>query len=310
MGRDCGYLALMSGLATGAEHVYLPEEGVSLAESTEDVPQPKGTCSYTARLMVTALVVLDGLRPDAIPLASTPHLDAFSEAGSSTMSAVTVVPPVTLPAHTSMLTSVPPSDHGVIDNTWNPAARTFANFVDQVALAGKPPVAFYTWEPLRDLWSPGSMAATWYRNLDWRTDGDHYVAEAVGEFFRNSDAEFAFVYLGSIDIAGHLHGWMSDAYLDQIGTVDDALGGVLEGLGSGATAVVTSDHGGHDRVHGIDHPDDLTIPWLIAGPGIRRNHRLASDVSLLDTAPTLAHAMGLNSPSSWQGQAVFEAFEV
>ena len=30
MGRDCGYLALMSGLATGAERVYLPEEGVSL----------------------------------------------------------------------------------------------------------------------------------------------------------------------------------------------------------------------------------------------------------------------------------------
>jgi 6-phosphofructokinase 1 len=30
MGRDCGYLALMSGLATGAERVYLPEEGITL----------------------------------------------------------------------------------------------------------------------------------------------------------------------------------------------------------------------------------------------------------------------------------------
>lgn len=30
MGSDCGYLALMSGLATGAERVYLPEEGVTL----------------------------------------------------------------------------------------------------------------------------------------------------------------------------------------------------------------------------------------------------------------------------------------
>jgi 6-phosphofructokinase 1 len=29
MGRYCGYLALMSGLATGAERVYLHEEGVS-----------------------------------------------------------------------------------------------------------------------------------------------------------------------------------------------------------------------------------------------------------------------------------------
>jgi 6-phosphofructokinase 1 len=37
MGRDCGYLALMSGLATGAEHVYLPEDGVSLADLQVDV---------------------------------------------------------------------------------------------------------------------------------------------------------------------------------------------------------------------------------------------------------------------------------
>jgi 6-phosphofructokinase 1 len=37
MGRDCGYLALMSGLATGAEHVYLPEDGVTLADLQVDV---------------------------------------------------------------------------------------------------------------------------------------------------------------------------------------------------------------------------------------------------------------------------------
>jgi 6-phosphofructokinase 1 len=37
MGRNCGYLALMSGLASGAERVYLPEEGVSLADLQADV---------------------------------------------------------------------------------------------------------------------------------------------------------------------------------------------------------------------------------------------------------------------------------
>jgi 6-phosphofructokinase 1 len=37
MGRNCGYLALMSGLATGAERVYLPEEGVSLSDLQADV---------------------------------------------------------------------------------------------------------------------------------------------------------------------------------------------------------------------------------------------------------------------------------
>jgi 6-phosphofructokinase 1 len=37
MGRRCGYLALMSGLATGAERVYLHEEGVTLAGLVDDL---------------------------------------------------------------------------------------------------------------------------------------------------------------------------------------------------------------------------------------------------------------------------------
>lgn len=36
-GHDSGYLALMSGLASGAERVYLPEEGISLEGLTADV---------------------------------------------------------------------------------------------------------------------------------------------------------------------------------------------------------------------------------------------------------------------------------
>lgn len=37
MGRDCGYLALMGGLATGAERVYIPEEGITLDDLQQDV---------------------------------------------------------------------------------------------------------------------------------------------------------------------------------------------------------------------------------------------------------------------------------
>lgn len=37
MGRDCGYLALMGGMATGAERVYLNEEGVTLHDLEQDV---------------------------------------------------------------------------------------------------------------------------------------------------------------------------------------------------------------------------------------------------------------------------------
>ncbi|MCP4900552.1 MAG: 6-phosphofructokinase [bacterium] len=37
MGRYCGYLALMSGIGTGAERVYLNEEGVTLADMQADL---------------------------------------------------------------------------------------------------------------------------------------------------------------------------------------------------------------------------------------------------------------------------------
>jgi 6-phosphofructokinase 1 len=37
MGHDCGYLALMGGLATGAEQVYLPEEGMTIARLQTDL---------------------------------------------------------------------------------------------------------------------------------------------------------------------------------------------------------------------------------------------------------------------------------
>ncbi|NNJ11774.1 6-phosphofructokinase [Chloroflexales bacterium ZM16-3] len=39
MGRDCGYLALMGGLSSGAERVYLPEEGITLHDMQRDLEE-------------------------------------------------------------------------------------------------------------------------------------------------------------------------------------------------------------------------------------------------------------------------------
>ncbi|MEZ5282645.1 MAG: 6-phosphofructokinase [Acidimicrobiales bacterium] len=50
MGHDCGYLALMSGLATGAEHVYLPEGGISLRDLETDLAELKRGFEHGKRL--------------------------------------------------------------------------------------------------------------------------------------------------------------------------------------------------------------------------------------------------------------------
>lgn len=50
MGRNCGYLALMAGLATGAERVYLNEEGVRLTDLLADVEKLNYGFSHGKRL--------------------------------------------------------------------------------------------------------------------------------------------------------------------------------------------------------------------------------------------------------------------
>ncbi|MBP9805829.1 MAG: 6-phosphofructokinase [Candidatus Accumulibacter sp.] len=53
MGRYCGYLALMSGLAGGAERVYLHEEGVTLKDLQADVEQMTEAFRSGRRLNLT-----------------------------------------------------------------------------------------------------------------------------------------------------------------------------------------------------------------------------------------------------------------
>ncbi len=55
----------------------------------------------------TALILIDGLRPDAISPAASPNVLALMERGVSTLRAASVMPSITLPVHTSIFHSVP-----------------------------------------------------------------------------------------------------------------------------------------------------------------------------------------------------------
>jgi 6-phosphofructokinase 1 len=50
MGRSCGYLALLGGLATGAERVYMNEEKISLRDIQEDIEKMVTGFSHGKRL--------------------------------------------------------------------------------------------------------------------------------------------------------------------------------------------------------------------------------------------------------------------
>lgn len=258
--------------------------------------------------MTTLLILIDGLRPDAIDVATCPRLKELIARGASTMTARSVMPSVTLPCHTSIFHSVPPERHGITTNVWTPMARPLPGLFDLAKAAGKRSAFFYNWEELRDIGRPGSLEVSLFFNTAYQPDGDQIVADATARAIATGTFDFAFVYLGTVDTAGHYYGWMSDGYLGQIANVDAALGTVLDALPADSTVLLQSDHGGHERNHGTDSPEDMTIPWVVAGPSIRAGHTIAAPVSLLDTAPTLARLLGIAPHRDWEGSAIEEVF--
>ena len=258
--------------------------------------------------MPVVFILIDGLRPDAIKAGNCPHLRDLRGRSAATMRATSVMPSVTLPCHTSIFHSVPPSRHGITSNLWAPMARPLPGLFDLARAAGKRTGFFYNWEQLRDIGRPGSLDIAYFRNTSHQPDGDTITAGEVARVFAAGLPDFTFVYFGTVDTAGHHYGWMSDGYLGQLETVDAALGTVLGALPSDAVVVLQSDHGGHERNHGTDLPEDLTIPWMAAGPGIRPGYTIDAPVSLLDTAPTIARLLGLAPHHEWEGRCVEEIF--
>jgi predicted AlkP superfamily pyrophosphatase or phosphodiesterase len=253
-------------------------------------------------------VMLDGTRPDAIHAANCPTLKALIARGASTMQARSVMPSVTLPCHMSIFHSVPPTRHGITTNLYIPPARPLTGLIETLRAAGKRSAFVHNWDPLRDLCRPEQLSYTWFEEAPATIAYDDGVATEALRIVKGGAFDFIFVYFGGVDGFGHLYGWLSPEQLHILERIDSALGTLIEAAPE-AYFVVHSDHGGHERTHGTDSPDDMTIPWIAAGPGIKAGYRIERPISLLDTAPTIAHLLGVTPHSGWEGRAVFEMME-
>ena len=253
-------------------------------------------------------VMLDGVRPDALTIAECPAINSFCERGSSTLRATSVMPSITLPCHMSIFHSVPPTRHGITSNIFAPMARPLPGLVEVARSANLRVAFFYNWEQLRDVARPGNIHYSYFRDSYHNSDGDDETIAEATRFIQREHPDFAFVYIGTVDSTGHAHGWMSDKYLKQLEHVDKLLDSLFASIPSDYTLIVQSDHGGHDRHHGTDSPEDMTIPWMAAGPNIRKGYTIQSPVSLLDTAPTIAKILGVQPHSEWEGKCVEEIF--
>lgn len=255
-----------------------------------------------------AFIMLDGVRPDAIPSANCPTLNSLCERGSSTLQAGSVMRCITLPCHMSIFHSVPPTRHGITSNTFIPMARPLPGLVEVARAANKRVAFFYNWEPLRDLARPGNIHYSYFRDSAYDRDGDDEIVLQAARYVQAEKPDLVFLYIGTVDTIGHDYGWMSDQYLKQLEHIDSLLGAFFMTIPAGYTSIIHSDHGGHDRYHGIDSPEDMTIPWIAVGPGIKKAHTIQSQVSLLDTAPTIAALLEVKPHAEWEGMRVQEIF--
>jgi predicted AlkP superfamily pyrophosphatase or phosphodiesterase len=263
------------------------------------------------------LFVVDGMRPDGMLKANAPVMQRMVETGASALAAQSVMPAITLPCHVSMFHGVPPEVHGVTTNAWEPFPHgPVPGIIEVVRDARKKPAAFYTWEQLRDLSRPGSLAYSHFLDIYSPSSEniDLSIARLAADYLVSARPDFTFIYLGLTDEVGHRHGWMSAEYLEAIAIADEAMAQVFArleaaGMVEGTVSLLLADHGGHGHGHGEECAEDLTIPWVIRGPGIRRGLKLSTAVRIFDTAPTVAALLGLPCPQEWQGRAVVEAWE-
>ena len=91
------------------------------------------------------LILVDGLRPDAMLGCGHPFAQKLVSLSSHALNAQTVMPSVTLPCHMSLFHSVDPSRHGITTNTYVPQVRPVTGLVDQLANFGKKCAFFFSW---------------------------------------------------------------------------------------------------------------------------------------------------------------------
>ncbi len=209
----------------------------------------------------TVLVVsIDALHPAALSAKTSPTLHALMKSGSYTLKGRSVEPPKTLIAHTAMMIGQPPERSGEHSNEWRPGEPTIAKrtLFDDAKQAGYRTAFYYSKPKL------GYLVSTAVDEHGLEPAGG---VDPLRSFFRGAGKRFAFLHFSGLEWAGTDSGWLSQAYLDELTDIDAALAPLLQEVRQRGrhAIIVTSDHAGHDKLHGTSHPEDYKLPLIMAG---------------------------------------------
>jgi len=265
------------------------------------------------------IVSIDGLRPDLLLRAEAPNVRGLMARGSFTMWAHTTDVAVTLPSHTSMLTGTVPYRHEVWWNYDMPEQYVqyppVPSVLDLAKKAGYTTAMAVGKSKLRALARPGS--------LDWCYLPDGYandlnVARQAEYIITHHQPQLMFVHFADNDAVGHGSGWGSPEQIRTIQTADAAVGIVLDalrraGILESTVIILNADHGGSGYGHGPDDERSNHIPWIICGPGIRKNVDLTTERELVvrveDTFATACFLLKIPLDEDIDGKPITQALE-
>jgi arylsulfatase A-like enzyme/regulator of sirC expression with transglutaminase-like and TPR domain len=276
------------------------------------------------------LVTLDTLRWDALGCyggpAATPALDHLAAQGVR-FETVTAHSVVTLPSHTTILTSLDPSRHGVHNNTGFRASEDLVTWAEHMKAAGYATGAFIGAFPLDSMFG----LAQGFDVYD-----DYYSAGEIG-------SHFAIVERPGAEVVSAARGWIAqqgegpwfawvhiydphapyeppepfatqyadDPYAGEVAATDFALAPLLQEVTSPDTlVVVTGDHGEGlgqhgEMTHGLfAYEQTLRAPLIFARPGHIRAGVVAQRVRHIDILPTVLDLLGLPAATGVQGESL------
>lgn len=253
------------------------------------------------------LILVDGMRPDGILQCNYPYLHALRAESSHCFTTSTVMPSVTLPCHASLFFSVDPIRHGITTNTWMPPVRPIEGICEIVHKFGKKAAMIYNWGELRDLSQPGTVALSHFECIsgDHTTmlDNEQQMTDFALSYIQKETPDFLFLYLGYTDTAGHNYGWMTEKYFEAVANASSCIEKLMAAIPEGYDVIITADHGGHERSHGTDSPEDMTIPLICHGPSFKKGYTFPQ-ANIKDIAPTITHLLGLPNAPEWEGKCL------
>lgn len=326
----------------------LPAMPTAAIETTVDAPpklrpRAKNIARPIEAIERVLIISIDGLRPDLALRAYMPRLRTLCAHGSYTFWAETAAEAYTLPCHVSMLTGVPSEKHGVtwndyIEDVWPNSPTLFElaheagfttalvsgkmKFITLLKPAGRTASTDYGQQTTSNLlfqrpsfWASNTL--DYFYLPDTEPVSDHDIASEAVRILREHRPDVFFVHLPGVDTAGHGYGWGTPEQIVAIEQADSAVGELLDALAElslneQTVLILTADHGGAGLDHTAGDPRAHFIPWIISGPGIRRDYDLtlaATSIHIEDTFATACRFLGIQAPDECQGEAVLDVLE-